>query len=300
MRLGNSPCSWGVEFASDPRNPPWSQVLDECAAAGFDGIELGPVGFLPEDPVKLRSELDARNLTLAGAVVFQPFHYESQWEKVADANLRTCRSLVAHGASQLVLIDSIAPGRTRTLGRPDLAPTMTAGEWTSFVGRVRLACEMAKDHGLRASIHGHAGGYVDFEPEIDRLLNDIPDDLLGVCLDTAHLTLAGGDPLSFTRRYVDRLAHVHLKDIDPLKRRQVVDEGIEFYAACAADLFCEMGHGAIDFAAVHALLTEIGYDGWCVVEQDCAADATVSKVEMARANRQHLETVGFRHFASAE
>ena len=53
IRIGNAPCSWGVEFANDPRNPSWRTVLKENAEAGYTGIELGPVGFMPEDPVEL-------------------------------------------------------------------------------------------------------------------------------------------------------------------------------------------------------------------------------------------------------
>ena len=53
IRIGNAPCSWGVEFAQDDRNPTWRTVLKECAEAGYQGIELGPVGFMPEDPAEL-------------------------------------------------------------------------------------------------------------------------------------------------------------------------------------------------------------------------------------------------------
>ena len=50
IRIGNAPCSWGVEFADDKRNPPWQHVLRECAEAGYKGIELGPaVTFRAED-----------------------------------------------------------------------------------------------------------------------------------------------------------------------------------------------------------------------------------------------------------
>ena len=45
IKIGNAPCSWGVEFADDPNNPPWRKVLQENADAGYKGIELGPVGF---------------------------------------------------------------------------------------------------------------------------------------------------------------------------------------------------------------------------------------------------------------
>ena len=74
IRIGNAPCSWGVEFADDPRNPAWRTVLQENAAAGYSGIELGPVGFMPEDPVLLREALQEYGQTLVGGVLFRPFH----------------------------------------------------------------------------------------------------------------------------------------------------------------------------------------------------------------------------------
>ena len=66
IRIGNAPCSWGVEFAGDPRNPPWRQVLSDCAEAGYTGIELGPVGFMPEDPVELGEALSEFGMELIG------------------------------------------------------------------------------------------------------------------------------------------------------------------------------------------------------------------------------------------
>ncbi len=57
IRIGNAPCSWGVEFANDPRNPDWRTVLRQNAEAGYKGIELGPVGFMPEDPPQVAEAL---------------------------------------------------------------------------------------------------------------------------------------------------------------------------------------------------------------------------------------------------
>ena len=73
IKIGNAPCSWGVEFADDPRNPPWRQVLQANADAGYTGIELGPVGFLPEDPAQLGDALDEFVQGLVGGVVFRAF-----------------------------------------------------------------------------------------------------------------------------------------------------------------------------------------------------------------------------------
>ena len=96
IRIGNAPCSWGVEFADDPRNPTWQTVLKECAGAGYKGIELGPIGFMPENPAELGEALARHDLTLIGGVVFRPFHDPAKWDEVMDAAVRTCKSLVAH------------------------------------------------------------------------------------------------------------------------------------------------------------------------------------------------------------
>lgn len=67
IRSGNAPCSWCVEFAQDPRNPPWEKVLGDCAAAGYSGIELGALEYMPEDPAILAEALARHGLEL-----FQP------------------------------------------------------------------------------------------------------------------------------------------------------------------------------------------------------------------------------------
>ena len=124
IRIGNAPCSWGVEFADDPRNPAWRTVLKECAEAGYKGIELGPVGFMPEDPVQLGEALEEFDLELIGGVVFRAFHDKDQWDDVLDGARRTCEALKAHGAKHFVLIDSISPRRAPTAGRAAEAEQM--------------------------------------------------------------------------------------------------------------------------------------------------------------------------------
>lgn len=294
IAIGNAPCSWGVEFADDPRNPPWTRVLDECCEAGNRGIELGPIGFMPEDPAKLADALAARGLTLIGGVVFRPFHDPRKWDEVRDAALRTCRSLSAHGAKHLVLINSISPRRAPTAGRPDEAGQMDAGEWRGFVTRLRDVARVgAEEFGLTASIHPHAAGFMDFEPEVERLLAEIEPALLKLCLDTGHSHYAGFDPVGFLKRHIDRVAYVHFKDIDPQVHARVVANRTGFYEACAQGVFCNLGKGMTDFPAVRRVLIEHGYDGWCTVEQDCDPAGPTSPLADARANRAYLASIGF-------
>ena len=293
IRIGNAPCSWGVEWADDPRNPTWQQVLSDCAKAGYKGIELGPIGFMPEDPAILADGLAANDLTLIGGVVFRPFHDAAKWDEVWDASVRTCKSLVSHGAAHLVLIDSISPRRAPTAGRAAEAEQMDATEWAGFADRFRKVCQLGADHGLTVGIHAHAAGFVDFEPELERLLGDIDESLLKICFDTGHHSYAGYDPVAFMRRHLGRISYMHFKDIDPVVKARAVANRTGFYDACAQGIFCNLGKGDVDFAAVRQVLLDAGFTGWCTVEQDCDPAGTTSPVDDAAANRTYLQSIGF-------
>ncbi len=294
IRIGNAPCSWGVEFADDARNPSWQRVLDECKAAGYSGIELGPVGFMPEDPAILGDALASRGLELIGGVVFRPFHDAGKWSDVKDAAIRTCEALKAHGARHLVLIDSISPRRAPTAGRPREAEQMSPAEWGSFAGRIRDIARLGREeYGLDVSMHPHAAGFIDFEAEVERLLEDIDAGMLKICLDTGHSHYAGFDPVAFMKRHMNRISYVHFKDIDPRVRTEAIARRTGFYDACAQGIFCNLGKGMTDFHAVRQLLLEAGYQGWCTVEQDCDPAGATSPIDDARANRAYLRSIGF-------
>ena len=294
IKIGNAPCSWGVEFAGDPRNPSWQRVLDECKAAGYDGIELGPIGFMPEDPAILGDALAVRDMMLIGGVVFRPFHDASKWDEVLDAAVRTCKALTAHGAKHLVLIDSISPRRAPTAGRPDEAEQMSEPEWRDFVSRIRTVARMGTDeYGLTVSIHPHAAGFIDFEPEIERLLNETPSNLLKICLDTGHSHYAGFDPVPFMERHMQRISYMHFKDINPAVRANVVANRTGFYDACGLGIFCNLGDGVTNFKAVRDLLLDNDFQGWCTVEQDCDPAGNTSPLKDAATNRAYLQSIGF-------
>ena len=294
IQIGNAPCSWGVEFADDPRNPAWQQVLADCASAGYKGIELGPIGFMPEDPAILGAALAQNDLTLIGGVVFRPFHDPAAWDEVMDAATRTCRALVAHGAQHLVLIDSISPRRAPTAGRAHDAEQMDAAEWAAFRGRIETVAKMgAQEYGLTVGIHAHAAGFIDFEPELERLLDEVDDSILKICFDTGHHSYAGFDPVAFVRRHIGRISYMHFKDIDPNVKADAIAKSTGFYDACGQGIFCNLGRGDVDFSAVRHILLDAGFSGWCTVEQDCDPSLDVSPIADARKNREYLSSIGF-------
>lgn len=294
IRIGNAPCSWGVEFAQDERNPNWETVLKECSDAGYKGIELGPVGYMPEDPEILTAALQKHQLELIGGVVFRPFHDPDQWEDVLDGAHRTCKALVAHGASHFVLIDSISPRRAPTAGRAAEAEQMSQTEWDAYKERIVTVAKIgAEEYGLIPEIHPHAGGFMDFEPEVERLLAEVDASLLKVCIDTGHCTYAGFDPVAFMQRHMHRITYVHFKSTDPAIKAQAIANRTGFYDACGQGIFCNLADGEVDFHAVKKLLENSGYSGWCTIEQDCDPNLQPDTFGDAKSNREYLESIGF-------
>jgi inosose dehydratase len=294
IRIGNAPCSWGVEFANDPRNPSWQSVLKDCAQAGYKGIELGPVGFMPEDPAILADGLAEHDLELIGGVVFRPFHDVNEWDDVLDGTHRTCKALKAHGAQHLVLIDSISPRRAPTAGRASEAEQMDQGEWSAYRDRIAEAARIgAEEYGLTVGIHAHAAGFIDFEPELERLLEEVDKNILNICFDTGHHSYAGFDPVAFMQRHMDRISYMHFKDVAPAVKADVIAKRTGFYDACGQGIFCNLGDGDVDFPAVRQTLVDAGFEGWCTVEQDCDPTLDPDPVGDARLNREYLESIGF-------
>ena len=97
MRIANAPCSWGVlEFEETAgQSPAFATVLDEIAATGYAGTELGAWGFMPTEAQALRAELDRRHLAMLGAFVPVKLADERAHEAGIDAAVRTARLLAA-------------------------------------------------------------------------------------------------------------------------------------------------------------------------------------------------------------
>lgn len=152
---------------------------------------------------------------------------------------------------------------------------------------------MGSDHGLTVGIHAHAAGFIDFEPELERLLSEVDESLLKICFDTGHHSYAGFDPVAFMQRNISRISYMHFKDIDPVVKASAVANRTGFYDACGQGIFCNLGRGDVDFVKVRQLLLDASFAGWCTVEQDCDPAGGTSPIDDARANREYLSSIGF-------
>jgi inosose dehydratase len=293
-RLANAPVSWGVDYADAPENPPWPVVLDEIAAAGYRWTELGPLGYLPTDPAALTTELRRRDLHLTGGFLFEHFHDPGQRDRLVALARRTARTVSGAGGRHLVLIDHPTSERAAVAGRPQLGRRLQQDERRQLVTTLeQVSTILTYDYGLRAVLHPHAATYVEHRDEIDRLLDAIDEAILGLCIDTGHCAYAGLDPVELYRETAKRTDYLHLKDVNLSVRDRAITAGLGFDEAVAAGIFCPLGTGVTNFAALHAALVEGNFDGTATVEQDVDPTAAAEALTDARHSLRFLQSTDF-------
>jgi inosose dehydratase len=296
IRVANAPCSWGVLEFEDAKPLPYDTVLDEIAATGYVGTELGDWGFMPTDPLALRDALAARQLAMVGAFVPVALANEQAHEAGADTAVRTARLLqaVAGTTPFVVLADDNGSVAARTAHAGRIAPEhgLTDQQWATFArGAERVARAVRDASGLRTVFHHHCAGYVETPDEIDQLMRRTDPSLLGLCFDTGHITYGGGDARAMLRRYGDRVWHVHFKDCHPTVAARARREDWDYFEAVRQGVFCELGQGMVDWTGVVADLTKMNYNGWIVVEQDVLPGLGTPAASAAR-NRAFISGVG--------
>jgi inosose dehydratase len=292
LRIANAPVSWGIDYAGDPGNPAWEGVLDGIAAAGYTWIELGPLGYLPTDAAELRPALETRGLRAVATFLFEPLHDAAEHARIAELADRTCAVLAACDATHLVVIDHLSPARMAAAGRPDEAQRLDAAGKATLLDGLRRVAEAAARHGIRPVVHPHAGTYIEYRDEIDDVLGAIPADELGLCIDTGHSAYAGVDPVALYRDHAARCGHFHFKDISAAVHAQVVRDAVDFESAVSDGVFCPLGEGVVDFAAMRTALEETGFAGAATVEQDRDPGATADPVADAQRSLAYLRSVG--------
>ncbi|CUX65221.1 putative sugar phosphate isomerase/epimerase IoIE [Agrobacterium tumefaciens str. Kerr 14] len=293
VKLGNAPVSWGVDYFDDPKNPPWTKVMDEIAAAGYKYAELGPYGYFPTDPDVLRAEYARRGLTPVAGFAFQVLHDPARTSEVLAIVDKTCRLLSSIGARYLNTIDHISEERMRTAGRRDLARPLQGAEFEHMIELIDRIADVALSHDVLPVIHQHAGCYIEFEDELERVLDRLEPSRLGICIDTGHMAYAGIDPVSFYESHADRVKYFHFKDIDPAVHARALQDDIPFLTAVEQNIFCPMGKGVVDWPALAVALAKTGYSNPATVEQDIDPTLSLNPLEDAKASLKYLQSVGF-------
>ena len=305
ITITTAPCCWGVDDVRNPHLPAWERVLDEAAAAGYGGLELGPYGYMPLDGPRVGAALAERNLTIVAGTIFDDLVSPGNRDNLLRQTDEICAFIKSlpeiasapgqrYPAPYLTVMDWGHDARDYAAGHADRAPRLSDAAWAGMVANIRAIAELARDHhGVRAVIHPHAGGYIEFADEIERIAAHVPSEVAGFCLDTGHTFYAGMDPVATLERYADRLDYIHFKDIDAAVFATVMGERIRFFDACAKGVMCPIGRGVIDYPAIRRLLTRIGYAGFITVEQERDPRHAGGSLADVKASRDFLRGIGF-------
>lgn len=296
--VANAPVSYGafeLTVGIDPNVPDGLHVLDEVAQAGYAGIDLGPAGYLGTGE-ELAERLATRRLGLAGAYLELPY-----------ADQEALRRALPALDEMLDVFDAVASTRVGPPPRPTLADTgsenrrahpgraahdrsvgLDADAWRRFGIGLREVLARCRDRGYEPAFHHETGTFVEAPWEIERVL-EVSD--VGLCLDTGHLLLGGGDPVAAVDAWSSRINQVHLKDAHRSVMAQVVADDAPVTAIWSREAFPALGQGDLHADVVLAALVRAGYRGWLVVEQD-TLPRTKERFEQAavdqRANRAFL------------
>jgi inosose dehydratase len=286
IHVASAPVSWGVMEETDTSVwPPAGRVLEEIAAAGYNGTELGPGGYLPAEPQQLSATLDAHRLTLTSAFVplrwFQPDRLSADVESLMDV----ARLLAALDCPFVVVADGVAlPGE----------PSPDDAAWKRTARAMEDVARQVQRLGLQLVFHLEAGSHLATPDDQARLCALTDPELVGVCLDTGHYAYSFGDPREAVRQYGRRIRYVHLKDVDPVVRERVARHALDFYAAVRSGVFTPLGRGCAEIAGVVSDLLSIGYEGWLVAEQDVLMPLGNGRTPLdnARQSREFLSRLG--------
>jgi inosose dehydratase len=258
--VAGAPISWGVCEV-----PGWGyqmgaeRVLSEAAGLGLTAVEAGPDGFLPQEPGEMSRLLSSHGLDLVGGFVPGVLHRPEVRDSELASVDRQAGLFAAAGADVLVLAaDTDQEGYEESAG-------LDEGEWEELFATLARVEEIGAKYGLTVVLHPHYGTEIENPEHVRRFLEGCDT---GLCLDTGHSMVGGGDPVELAESAPERIRHVHLKDVDRDLAEQVASGTLDYEKAVRDGLYRPLGDGDVDVRRVLDVLDRAGYDGWYVLEQD--------------------------------
>lgn len=290
-RIAAAPISWGICEVEDwGYQFPAEDVLTAMQSLGVRGTELGPLGFLAADLDELAEQLDAFELRGVGSFITVAAHRIDQYDHAIELAKSTALRLSGSAFLDPVIVVAIIAGEGSD--GYDTEVHSASVDWETVCRTLDGMQAAASDVGVPLALHPHYGTLVQTPEEIDQVMRGSS---VGLCFDSGHIAVGGGDPATIARKYADRIQHVHLKDVNKAVAAKVAAEEMSYSDAVSSGLYCELGSGDAHIDEVIASLCKVGYDGWYVLEQDVRlqpdAQAEGAPLRAASASKAFVESV---------
>ena len=235
------------------------------ALAGFTGCEVG--NKYPKDTAVLKKALALRGMEICNAW-FSSFLLTQPYEQVEADFIKHVSFLKEMGAKVVGISEQSYSIQGTDKAVFEEKYVMNDEEWARLCEGVNKLGKVSKEMGVALTLHHHMGTVVQTEAEIDRLMANTDPEVFSLLFDSGHLAYCGEDYMSVLNKYVDRIKHVHLKDIRPEVVEKVKKEHLSFLQGVRLGTFTVPGDGAIDFAPIFAVLEKAGYEGYVLVEAE--------------------------------
>ena len=284
VKLGIAPIAWTNDDMPDlGKENTFEQCVSEMALAGFTGSEVG--GKYPTDTKVLKKTLELRGIQICNQW-FSSFLISRPYEET-EAEFEKATDFLKEMGAKVIGVSEQSYSIQGNMEQPvwEGKYVMNEEEWKLLADGLNKLGKIAKNKGMTLTFHHHMGTVVQTEEEIDRFMELVDPDLVYLLFDSGHLSFAGIDPEKVLKKYVNRVKHVHLKDI----RREMVEKSREerwsFLRGVREGVFTVPGDGDVDFGRIFRILEEAAYEGWVVVEaeQDPAKAYPVAYAKKARA-----------------
>lgn len=289
VSLGIAPIGWTNDDMPDlGKENTFEQCVSEMALAGFTGSEVG--GKYPTDTAVLKKALDLRNISICNQW-FSSFLISKPYEETEKEFIKATDFLKEMGA-KVIGVSEQSYSIQGKMEQPvwEGKYIMNEEERKLLADGLNKLGKIAKDKGMTLTFHHHMGTVVQTEEEIDKFMELTDPELVFLLFDSGHLSFAGINPENVLKKYVNRVKHVHLKDI----RKEMVEksraERWSFLKGVREGVFTVPGDGDVDFAPIFSILEEAGYEGWVVVEAE-QDPAKANPLEYAIKARKYIHEV---------
>lgn len=266
VNLAIAPIAWTNDDMPDlGAENTFEQCVSEMALAGFTGSEIG--NKYPKDVDVLKHKLEVRGMRICNAW-FSSLLLSEGYEATIEAFIKHRDFLHALGAKVIGASEQGNSIQGKSVSIFGEKPVYTDEQWELIAKGFNKMGELAREKDMYFTVHHHMGTGVQTAEEIDKLMEITDPNLVYLLFDTGHLSFSGEDVVGVLKKYVNRIKHVHLKDI----RKSVIEDaktkGYSFLDAVRAGSFTVPGDGDFDFTPVFDILDEAGYEGWVVVEAE--------------------------------
>ncbi len=264
VKIGINPITWTNDDVPElGGDTPLETCLAEARQAGYLGIELG--AKFPRDSAVLGPLLASRGLSLAGGW-WDGRILEREVDAEFQATLPHLTLLRDLGA--LIVYADTSRGRHDGIWQPiSKRPKLADGDWPAYGRKLTALAERMAEFGVGMAFHHHMGTIVESDAEVDRLMS-VTGPAVGLLFDSGHCAFSGGDPVGLATRHLDRIVHVHCKDVRAALLAKARREDQSFMQAVLDGIFTVPGDGNVDYASILKRLADAGYEGWLVVEAE--------------------------------